>query len=92
MAEIPPIVREIENWVSDPSGPPTGRSDNEHKSLADSKEAKSLTVIFPSKLNGSCVGDEDASIIVGRVSELDFENDTLPEGNPVIVVQFLSRN
>ena len=39
-------------------------------SLFDSNDAKSRIVMFPSKRNGSSVGAEDASTMVGRVSEL----------------------
>ena len=91
MADTPPIVRDTENCVSDPSGPPNGRSEMEQMSLADSREANSLTEMLPSKLNGSSVGDEKASTIVGSVNELVLENDALPDGRPVTVVQFLSR-
>ena len=92
MAEIPPILRETENCVSEPSGPPRGMFDKEQISLADSKEANILTEMFPSKLNGSWVGEENASTIVGSVNELVLENVALPEGSPVTVVQFLSKN
>ena len=90
-AVIPPIVSETENCVSAPSGPPTGRSDIEHMSLFDSSEAKSRIVMFPSNRNGSSVGAENASTMVGSVSELLLEKDTLPDGSPVTVVQLRSR-
>ena len=90
-AVIPPIVSETENCVSAPSGPPTGRSDIEHMSLFDSSEAKSRIVMFPSNRNGSSVGAENASTMVGSVSELLLEKETLPDGRPVTVVQLRSR-
>ena len=63
----------------------------EQMSLADSMEANSLMEMFPSKLKGSWVGDENASTMVGSVNELVLEKVALPDGRPVTVVQFLSR-
>ena len=61
-------------------------------SLFDSSEAKSRIVMFPSNRNGSSVGAENASTMVGSVSELLLEKETLPDGSPVTVVQLRSRN
>ena len=47
MAEMPPIVRETENCVSEPRGPPNGISEMEQMSLADSREANSLMEMLP---------------------------------------------
>ena len=47
-------------------------------SLFDSSEAKSRIVMFPSNRNGSSVGAENASTMVGSVSELLLEKETLP--------------
>ena len=60
-------------------------------SLFDSSEANSRTVMLPSNRNGSSVGAENASIMVGCVSELVLEKETLPDGRPVTVVQLRSR-
>ena len=90
MASKPPIDSVTENWVSDPRGPPTGTFETEHALLVVSREAKRRTVIFPSNLKGSTAGGARASTIVGKVKELVFENEVLPGGNPVTVVQFRS--